>query len=184
MSSRKRIGLIFGSFEMVMIAFVGFIPVNVVRLSALRLLGARIGRGCAVHHGLQMRTCRSVSIGDDCFIAEHVVLDGRGGLTIGSHVSINSGTQIWTAQHDLRSPDFAYVAAEVRIGDRAWVNSRAIILPGVVIGTGAVVAAGAVVTKDVEPWTVVGGVPAKPIGQRPVVDSYRLEARKNKVWWW
>lgn len=183
-NQRKRLGLVFGSFQMVVIALAGFIPVNLVRLSVIRMLGAHVGGGCAIHHGLQMRKCQSVSIGDDCFVAENVVLDGRGGLTIGSHVSINSGVQIWTAQHDLRSVDFAYTSAGVRIGDRAWINSRAIVLPGVVVGTGAVVAAGAVVTKDVEPWTVVGGVPAKQIARRPVVDSYRLDARRNKVWWW
>lgn len=52
------------------------------------------------------------------------------------------------------------------MGDYCWICSRAIVLPGVNIGEGAVVAAGAVVCKDVEPWSVVGGVPAKKIGER------------------
>ena len=57
-------------------------------------------------------------------------------------------------------------SSAVRIEDYAWLCSHCIILPGVTIGKGAVVASGAVVTKDIEPWTVVGGVPAKPIGKR------------------
>ena len=56
------------------------------------------------------------------------------------------------------------------IGDGVWIGARAIILPGVTIGEGAVVAAGAVVTKDVEPWAVVGGNPAKFIKMRVLKD--------------
>ncbi|WP_370630610.1 DapH/DapD/GlmU-related protein [Mucilaginibacter sp. 21P] len=73
---------------------------------------------------------------------------------------------IWTLHHDYNSPDFAQAGAPVVIEDYAWVCSRAIILPGVTIGRGAVVAAGAVVTRDVAPYTVVGGTPAKKIADR------------------
>ena len=184
MSIRKRLGLIFGSFEMVTVHAVSYVPNNVVRLAVLRAFGARVGAGVALHHGVQARVPRRLAIGDDCFIAEGVVLDARGGLSIGSHVSMNSGVQVWTAQHDVDSPDFAYVAAPVHIADRAWISARAVILPGVTVGEGAVVAAGAVVAKDVAPWTMVGGVPAKVIRTRPRVDQYRLDARQNKVWWW
>ncbi|KQQ50359.1 DapH/DapD/GlmU-related protein [Plantibacter sp. Leaf314] len=181
---RKPLGLIVGSAEVVVLRLASGVPNNAVRLAALRSWGAVIGAGCAIHHGLQVRGARRLSLGADCFIAEDVTLDARGGLAVGSHVSINSGAQIWTAQHDSASPVFAYESAPVRIGDRAWINARSIILPGVSIGEGAVVAAGAVVTKDVPAWTMVGGVPAKPIADRPRVDAYRLDARRNKIWWW
>lgn len=181
---RKRVGLIVGSIEVVVLRLASMVPNNALRIIALRVWGATIGAGCAIHHGLQVRAARRLVLGADCFIAEDVTLDGRGGLSVGSHVSINSGAQIWTAQHDIRSPEFAYESAPVRIGDRAWINARSIILPGVSVGEGAVVAAGAVVTKDVAAWTVVGGVPAGFIAERPKVDAYRLEARRNKVWWW
>jgi len=164
--------------------FTSYLPFNVVRLCALRFWGARLGRGIALHHGSQIRAARRLSIEEDCFIAEGVVLDARGGLKVGAHVSINSGVQIWTAQHDWKSPTFAYVSAPVNIGSRAWISARAIILPGVTIGEGAVVAAGAVVVADVPPWTLVGGVPAKFIRDRPLVNRYHLDAQKNKVWWW
>lgn len=177
-------GLIAGSAEMVFLHIAMYIPMNSARLGAARLLGATIGRGNAIHHGGQIRVARRLRIGNDCFVAEGVVLDARGGLSIGSHVSINSGVQVWTAQHDWESPSFAYVAAPVSIGDRAWISARVVILPGVTVGEGAVIAAGAVVTKDVEPWTLVGGVPAKFIKRRPIVSDYVLDARDNKVWWW
>ena len=172
------------SARMTGVALASYVPLNAVKLMALRFAGARVGRGCALHHGLAARASSGISIGADCWIAENVSLDGRGGLEIGDHVLIGSGVQIWTAQHDWRSADFAYESAPVGIGDRAWVNTRSIVLPGVTIGEGAVVAAGAVVTKDVPPWTLVGGVPATVLGQRPPGMRYELRARRFKVWWW
>ena len=181
---RKRLGLIGGSAELCTIAAAGHLPSNAVRLLAMRAWGARIGDGVAVHHAVQVRAARRLAIGDDVFIAEDVVLDARGGISIGASTSINSGVQIWTAQHDWRAPDFDYVDAPVRIGHHAWISARAVILPGVTVGDGAVVAAGAVVTRDVEPWTLVGGNPARHLRDRPVVDGYRLDAKRQKMLWW
>ncbi|NJK52359.1 MAG: hypothetical protein HC936_05170 [Leptolyngbyaceae cyanobacterium SU_3_3] len=83
---------------------------------------------------------------------------------------------IWTAQHDLNDSGFAGVSAPVVIEDYAWISSRATILPGVTIGRGAVVAAGAVVTKSVAPFEIVGGVPAKKIGERNRDLDYQLSS--------
>jgi maltose O-acetyltransferase len=68
--------------------------------------------------------------------------------------------------HDYNDIHFCGKGAPVEIGKYAWICSRAIILPGITIGEGAVVASGAIVTKDVAPYTVVGGIPAKRIGNR------------------
>jgi len=79
---------------------------------------------------------------------------------------------------------YSFVLRAAKIGSRAWVNARAIVLPGITIGEGAVVAAGAVVTKDVELWGPVAGVPARVVGERPQGLEYRLFAREHKVWGW
>jgi maltose O-acetyltransferase len=73
---------------------------------------------------------------------------------------------IYNSEHDLSEADFSAITASVEIGDYVFIGPRAIILPGVTIGKGAVVAAGAVVTKNVPEFAVVGGVPAKVIGER------------------
>lgn len=120
----------------------------------------------AIHMGAVLYTLGGVRIGPGSTLDQGVRLDGRGGLTIGAGVAIAPEVALLTADHDPQSPDFAGRTAPVVIEDHAWLGTRAMVLPGVTIGQGAVVAAGAVVTKDVPPYTIVGGVPARPIGER------------------
>lgn len=114
-------------------------------------------------------------VGARTWINRGCCLDLRGGLDIGSDVSISPEVMILTAAHDLNDPQFALTVAPVVIEDNVWIGSRVTIMPGVTIGRGAVVAAGAVVARDVAPLAVVGGVPARPIGLRdPAAAHYRL----------
>lgn len=109
----------------------------------------------------------NIKIGYDTIIGEWAVLDGRAPLLIGDHVDIASNVMIYNAEHNVHSNDFTKATmGKVIIEDYVFIGPRAIILPGVTLGRGSVVGAGAVVTKDVTPLTIVGGVPAKEIGQR------------------
>jgi acetyltransferase-like isoleucine patch superfamily enzyme len=146
----------------------GYLPTYAVRRSIYSRVfsmkiakGAKIGGGCVVWGSSRIR------VGEGALINRNVVLDGRFPLEIGAYASISIETIILTLEHDLASPDFASVGAPVSIGTRVFIGARAIILPGVTIGEGAAVGAGAVVTHDVEPYAIVAGVPARPIGTRP-----------------
>ena len=116
-----------------------------------------------------------LDVGDHTVINRDCYLDGRGGLYIGSNVSISNQTYIQTATHDHADPDFRFVPGPVHIGDYAWIGARAMILPGVTIGQGAVVGAGAVVTQTVAPYSIVAGIPARTIGERPHNQRYQLD---------
>lgn len=107
------------------------------------------------------------------------MVDGRKGVAIGNNVSISMGVRIWSLQHDPQDPYYSAVGGPVVIGDYAWISCNAIVLPGVNIGEGAVVAAGAVVTHDVEPYAIVGGVPAKKIAERTKDLRYTLKFHKS-----
>ena len=127
-----------------------------------------MGEGAVIYGGFEIRSPEKIHIGKGAIIGDNSILDGRCGLYIGDNVNFSTGVNIWTLQHDMNDSMFRCndKGGEVRIGDRAWVSTRTIILPGVNIGEGAVIAAGAVVTKDCEEYSVYGGIPAKKIGER------------------
>ena len=156
-----------GGIFFLVLRLAGYIPSNHLRLLAYRMLGMRIGRGSHIYMGAEIRSPHLICIGAGSSIGHRAILDGRGSLTIGSNVNVSTGVWVWTMDHDLRSPTFDSRKAAVVIGDFAWLSCRVVVLPGVTIGEGAVVAAGAVVTRDIPPYTIVGGVPAKQIGERP-----------------
>jgi maltose O-acetyltransferase len=117
--------------------------------------------------GCRFLNGRKVFLGDRNVINFGCLLDGRRyAIHTGANVSIGPEAAILTLGHDTQSPDFADKGGDVVIGDRAWICYRAIILPGVTIGEGAVVGAGAVVSRDVEPYTIVAGSPARAVGTR------------------
>jgi acetyltransferase-like isoleucine patch superfamily enzyme len=158
---------------------VGWLPSHRLRLVLYRhVLGIRIGQGSSVHRGCRFYRPPAVKIGAHVVINRDVLLDGRRGLTIGDHASISEGVAVFTLEHDPNSPSFAERGGAVQIGERAFVGARALLLPGVTLGEGAVVGAGAVVTRDVEAFTIVGGVPARVVGQRRRDLGYSLHYRK------
>lgn len=143
-----------------------------LRHRALRKLGIRIGRESSVAMHCFI-TGGQITIGDNTVINRFTYLDGRVPLYIGNNVNISHYTLIQTLTHDAQNPDFICLEKPVAIMDHAWIGARAIIMPGVTVGEGAVVAAGSVVTRDVEPYAIVGGMPARPIGTRSGDLRYR-----------
>jgi len=118
-----------------------------------------------------------ICIGRNSIIGNDAFLDGRQGLRIGSNVNIGGHVQIFTLGHDPQSPSFGVKGAPVEVKDYVYIGSRVIVLPGVTIGRGAVVGSGAVVTKDVDEFTIVAGVPAVPVGHRNRDIKYTLDFR-------
>ncbi len=152
------------------------IPFNSLRCFLYRhLIRVRLGRGSCIHMGVFLDKPYGVAIGEHTLVNARCILDGRGGLTIGNNVDIAMEAAIFTLSHDINAPDYRAVRGPVVIEDRACIYSRAMILPGVRIGEGAVVAAGSVVTRDVPPYVVVAGVPARRIGGRTRQLEYTLE---------
>jgi len=159
-------------------AVVGRLPSRHLRHGYLRLWLGGLGKGAGVQLGCRFLNGRKVRLGPRSVINFGTLIDGRRfAVTIGADVSIGPEAAILTLGHDPHSPDFADRGGEVRIGDRAWIAYRAIVLPGVTIGEGAVVAAGAVVSEDVPAYAIVAGNPARQVGERPRGLTYRLDYR-------
>lgn len=151
------------------------VPSHHLRRAFYRLVGMKIGTGSSIHMKLTLYNPAGISVGEDTIVGEKCTFDGRAKLTIGNHVDIASEVMIYNSEHDINDPKFGAIVAPVTIEDYVFIGPRAIVLPGVTIGKGAVIGAGAVVTKDVESNMIVGGVPAKVIGERKVKEhSYKL----------
>lgn len=158
--------------------WISFFPSMHVRMFFYRwIYGMSLGKNVVIYKGAEFRNPEGLYVGEGSIIGDDAVLDARVGIKIGSFVNFSTGVHIWTLQHDYRDPDFRCTpehSGPVKIGDRVWIGPRVTILHSVVVGEGAVIAAGAVVTKDVPPYTVVGGIPAKKIGDRPRNIHYKF----------
>jgi maltose O-acetyltransferase len=152
----------------VIVNFLLSIPGHRFRRTVLkRLVGIEMGERCAFERGVHITARGGVRLGRNCNINDGVLLDGGGGLEIGSHVNVSPEALLLTTEHDPDSPTFEGRSRRVVIGDRVWIATRAVILPGTTIGEGAVVAAGAVAVGDIPAWSIVAGNPARVIRSRP-----------------
>lgn len=138
------------------------------RSSVLRLWGAKIGKRCAVASSVKIWAPWNLEVGDYVAIGPRAGIYDVAKIVMGSNITVSQDAYLCTASHDISQLKKPLVVHPIELRDSTWVAARAIVLPGVTIGEGAVVGAGAVVTKDVEPWTVVGGNPAKFIKKREI----------------
>ena len=162
----NRMTSVLADLGLLLIRLTGLIPSHMVRQWVYRLAGMKLGKGSTLHLGANFFSLRGVMVGNDTIIGNGVFLDGRDTISIGSHTDIASDVMIYNSEHKLDDLEFGATLEKVVIGDYVFIGPRAIILPGVTIGNGAVVGAGAVVTRDVPPFKIYGGVPAKEIGER------------------
>jgi maltose O-acetyltransferase len=171
----NRIKNILLEFKVSLLHLIGAVPSHYFRRFFYRLGGIKIGKGSTIHMGARFYGPKNISIGEDSIIGENIILDGRDKLMIGSHVDIASEVMIYNSEHDVNDESFIAKNYPVKIEDYVFIGPRAIILAGVTVGRGAIIGAGAVVTKDVPPYAIVGGIPAKIIGERRNKDlHYRL----------
>lgn len=141
-----------GARRKILKAVGGTFPLNAVRRRALGAAGYVIGEG--------------VYIGEGLHVTDDLASPLAAGLRIGDRASVAQRVMVVLSSHPNNSELRRHLGvrtAAVEIGHDAWIGAAAILLPGVTVGHHAVVGAGAVVTRDVEPWTVVAGNPARPI---------------------
>ncbi len=164
-----------------------------VRALWLRVLGARVGPKCSLGVRLQVRNARGITlgarveiehdvylklvapeaalqIGDHAFLGRGCEIDVALSVSIGAHTLLAPGVFITDHSHrharGQRLDEQGIDSAPVSIGADVWLGTGCTVLPGVTIGDGAVVGAGAVVTDDVQPYTIVAGVPARFVRNR------------------
>lgn len=167
-----RLRLALGEVRAWLRAFAMYIPGRIGSRIRVATYGfRRCGKNVRIWEMAWIMEPQNISLGDDVRIHPMTYLDGAGEIEVGSNVGIGPGVRIFSLNHrykDATRPywEQGYELAKVVIEDDCWIGANAVILAGIHVRKGTVVAAGAVVTKDTEPYSVVAGVPARPIGSR------------------
>lgn len=128
------------------------------------------GHNVSFQFPIQISQPECVSIGSNVAFASFVHIWGGGGVTIGNRVMIGSHTAITSITHNY-TQEIMYATVVTRpvvIEDDVWISTHAVIMPGITLGKGSVVGAGCVVTHDVDPLTIVAGVPGRKINERTI----------------
>ena len=142
--------------------FAPWFPVpSILKCRALRLFGAKVGRGVVIRSRVNITFPWRFECGDNVWIGEEVYILSLARVTIGSNVCLSQRAFLCTGSHDFRKETFDLVQKPITVGDGCWIAAGAFVGPGVNIGGGSVVAAGAVVVNDVAVGTLVGGNPAQ-----------------------
>ncbi len=141
------------------------------RRAVLRLFGARIGEQAHVYPSTHLYMPWNVEIGAWAALGEDVLIYSLGKVRIGKQATLSYRTHVCAGTHDLEDPALPLLKPPVCIEEAAWIGTDAFIGPGVTVGRGAVVGARSVVVKDVEPFNIVAGNPARVIRRRRLHDE-------------
>lgn len=132
----------------------------------LRVFGAKIGPGCHFYPAGKVWAPWNLVCEDCCTLADGAEIYNPSPVFLGSHCILSQQAYLCGATHDFDHPDFPMISYNMSLGAYSWICARASISPGVNVGAGAVLGLGSVATRDLEPWTVYGGVPAAKIRPR------------------
>ena len=143
-------------------------PCSPVRILALRLMGAYIGKGCLVASGVRVLMPWNLRLGDYSVVGESAILYNYAPIDIGTQTVISQLAHLCTGSHDYTRSDFPLIYSPIVVGQQVWVAAGVYVGPGVTIADGVVVGAMSVVTRSLaDAWTVYAGNPCRPLKPRP-----------------
>lgn len=155
--------------------FITRLPSSMLRYLVARMLFKNIGRGVFLAIGVEVRAPWNITIGARSVINKGVLLDGRGGLSIGHDSDVARDSFIWTMSHDPHKVGNPVYSCEKSIGNYCWIGARSQILVGANISDFAVIGAGSIVTHNVAEGVIAAGNPARQLGLRRQKDVYKLK---------
>lgn len=141
-------------------------PFHAWRAFLLRCFGAKLGRNCHIYPRARIWAPWNLTCGDVVAVADEAIIYNPKPVQLGSHSTISQQAYLCGAAHDANHPAFPLVVAQINVGAYAWICARATVQMGVQVGEGAVLGLGGVATKDLDPWSVYVGVPARKIKDR------------------
>lgn len=136
------------------------------RAFVLRIFGAKLGENAEIYASAKIWAPWNLEMGAHSSMGPAVDCYNQGKIRIGKHTIISQKSYLCASTHDFTISNYPLLLVPITIGDQVWIAADAFIGPGVSVGDGAVVGARASVFKNVGPWTVVGGNPARHIKDR------------------
>ena len=143
-----------------------WIPLSSIKVGALRLFGAKIGRGIVDKPQVRVRFPWVLEIGEHSWIGEDVWIDNLATVKIGPHCCLSQGVYLCTGSHNWSKQTFDLITRPITIDDQVWLCAKSSIGPGVHVGQGAVLTMGGIAMSDLETWVVHSGIPAKAMRKR------------------
>ncbi len=148
------------------------------RRQILRLFGARMAPTARVYSSARIWAPWNLELDDYACIGPNATAYSMALISLGPYSIVSQGVYLAAGTHDTSDPDFQILAKPIRVGARAWLAAQAFVGPGVTVGEGAVLGARGCAFRDLDPWTVYVGNPAKPLKKRVMCDR-PAEPREN-----
>lgn len=136
------------------------------RAMLLRLFGAKLGPGCRIYPKARIWVPWNLRCEDLVTFADGAEIYNPSPIHFGSHAIVSQGAFVCGATHLYNEPEFRMVSFPMEVGAYAWICARAMVGPGVNVGEGAILGLGSVATKDLEPFGIYVGSPAKKVKER------------------
>ena len=143
-------------------------PLHGWRRLLLRSFGAHVAPTARIYGSVSVWLPSNLSVGDHAVLGPGVNCYCQGPITIGDFAVVSQGAHLCAGTHDVDDPNFQLLTRPIAIGSQAWIAAEAFVGPGVTVGNGAVLGARAVAFKNLDPWTIYVGNPAKPLRARKV----------------
>ncbi len=143
-------------------------PFNGIKLSVLRLFGAKIGRNCTIKPGVKIKYPWFLEVGNYVGFGEGVWIDNLAKVTIGNQCTISQGAYILTGNHDYKSSSFDLIIAEVQIEDGVWIGAKSIVCPGSICRSHSVLGVGSILSGEAKSYRIYSGNPARELKERVI----------------
>lgn len=147
-----------------------WLPFSGLKVSLLRLFGARVGKGVVIKPKVNIKYPWKLSIGDHCWIGEKVWIDNLAEVKLGDHVCLSQGAMLLCGSHNYKKSSFDLIVGDISLEDGVWIGAQSVVCPGVTAASHSILSVSSVATQDMEPFTIYQGNPAVAKRKRKIGD--------------
>ena len=144
----------------------GLFPVSSVKISLLRLFGAKVGIGVHIKPSVNIKYPWLLKIGNYTWIGEHVWLDNLTTVEIGNNVCLSQGAMLLTGNHNYKQSTFDLMVGEIVLEDGVWIGAKSVVCPGITCFSHSILSVNSVATKNLDSYGIYQGNPAVKIKTR------------------